>query len=516
MLAVREDHRDRPANDPEAAIVLLDLAGDLPSGGSVLVRGPDFLAAPSASPDGRMLAWVAWNHPDMPWDATTLWLAPLHGDTLGPARRIAGEQPESVLHPAWSPASELHFCSDRSGWWNIYRATDGGVEPVTRIEAEIGGAQWVFGQRFFGFLPDGTLLAGITAQGRTEAAHIVAGAPHMLPLGPVAQCPAVLPSAGGGLRLACLTLPPDAPPAIVIAEEHDGAWQRTVLRSAGPDVLARADISVGEAFSFPTADGDVAHAFWYAPANAEFTAPAGERPPLVVMIHGGPTSMTTNAFSPRIQWWTSRGFGVVDVNYRGSTGFGRAFRRKLDGQWGVADVEDCIAAAQHLVREGKVDAARLAIRGGSAGGFTALAVLTRSPDFAAGASLYGVADLRLLASDTHKFEARYLDRLIGPLPQADSLYTERSPINHLDRLRCGVIFFQGLDDKVVPPNQARVMVDAMRARGLPVAHYEFAGEDHGFRKADTLRRVLELELDFYGRLFGFTPPGLGERVTMLD
>jgi dipeptidyl aminopeptidase/acylaminoacyl peptidase len=263
-------------------------------------------------------------------------------------------------------------------------------------------------------------------------------------------------------------------------------------------------------------DNEPAYGFFYAPKNARFTPLTGERPPLIVMIHGGPTSMARAGFSLSIQWWTTRGFAVVDVNYRGSTGFGRRYRRKLDGNWGVTDVEDCVAAVAYLVAEGRVDPERVAIRGGSAGGFTALAALTASVVFKAGASLYGIGDLMLLAKETHKFESRYMDRLVGPLPEAAATYAERSPIQHLERMTAGAIFFQGLDDKVVPPSQAVTMVAAMRARGLPVAHYEFEGEGHGFRRAATLRRVLDLELGFYGRLFGFAPPGLSETVEILS
>jgi len=274
-------------------------------------------------------------------------------------------------------------------------------------------------------------------------------------------------------------------------------------------------ISRGEPIQFATRGG-VAHAFWYPPKNRDYTGPAGELPPLVVLSHGGPTSMTNNGFSLSVQWWTSRGFGVVDVNYGGSTGFGRAYRERLTRQWGMVDVEDCAAAANHLAERGLVDPARLVIRGGSAGGFTTLAALTTLNLFKAGASHYGVGDLMLLANDTHKFESRYLDQLIGPLPQAQALYNERSPVNHVGQIACPVIFFQGEDDKTVPPNQAETMVAAMTARGLSVAYYAFTGEGHGFRKAETLRRVLELELDFYGRVFGFIAPGLSERVEIAN
>jgi dipeptidyl aminopeptidase/acylaminoacyl peptidase len=515
VVCVREDHRDRPPTDPRAAIVLLDLSGDPAQDGRVLVQGPDFLAAPRPSPDGRALAWFAWDHPDMPWDATRLYRAPLDGDALGAPALVAGGPGDSVIHPAWSPAGVLHYLSDRSGWWNIYRDDGSHVCPLA---AEIGGPHWTFGPRWFAFLPGGDIVAAVIQDGSSTAAVISGGQLRPLALGQVAQCPVPVARAGGPPALAFVCVPPDAPPAVVLAEpDADGTgWAgATILRASGPAVLDPQDISLAQPFDFATPDGERAHAFWYPPANAGFAAPEGERPPLIVMSHGGPTGMTGTGFSPRIQWWTSRGFAVVDVNYRGSTGYGRAYRHRLDGAWGVVDVIDCIAAAQHLVATGAADAARLAIRGGSAGGFTTLAALTSTDVFRAGASLYGIGDLKLLASDTHKFESRYLDRLIGRLPEDAAIYEARSPINRIDALRCGVIFFQGLEDRVVPPNQARLFVQAMQARGLPVAHYEFAGEGHGFRRAETLRRVLELELDFYGRLFGFTPPGLAERVVLL-
>ncbi len=508
VVCVREDHRGRPPSDPLAAIVRLDFAAPPDDPGRVLVTGPDFLASPRPSPDGAWLAWIEWDHPDMPWDATRLRVARLAADGgLGPARLVAGTRAEALVAPAWSPDGVLHVCTDRSGWWNLYRATDGDLAPLAPMTAELGGPAWSFGQRAFDFLPSGGVIAAVTRDGETEAVEIRGGDVRRLPLGPVGACPAVLP----GGALAFLAMPPDRPAAILLASP--GA-EPVVLRASGPATLDRADISVAEAITFATPDGEAAHAFWYPPANAGFAAPAGERPPLMVMSHGGPTSMAGRGFSPRVQWWTSRGFGVVDVNYRGSTGFGTAYRERLRGHWGVTDVMDCIAAAQHLAAEGLVDPQRLAIRGGSAGGFTTLAALTSSDVFRAGASHYGIGDLMALAADTHKFESRYLDRLIGRLPEDAAVYRARSPIHRIDALRCGVIFFQGLEDRVVPPNQAEQFVQAMQARGLPVAYYAFAGEAHGFRRAETLRRVLDLELDFFGRLFGFDAPGLQERVAL--
>ncbi|WOJ88890.1 prolyl oligopeptidase family serine peptidase [Methylocapsa polymorpha] len=508
VLAVREDHRSRPPTDPKASIVALPLD---PSGNeSVLVEGPDFLSSPRLSPKGERLAWIAWDHPDMPWDGTRLYVAELGPDGgLGPARLIAGETPEAIVQPAWSPDACLYFCSDRTGWWNLYALRDGAVTPLAPVEAEIGGPHWVFRQRFYDFLPDGRAIVAIVRGGIRTAALIAEGKIGPLDLGQVQECPQPL-----GDGLAYIATPPTAPPAVVVAETVAGAAPR-VVRAAAPAVLSPEAISLGQAIEFASRGG-VSHAFWYPPKNAEFEGPHGALPPLIVLSHGGPTSMTTNHFNLNVQWWTSRGFGVVDVNYGGSTGFGRPYRRLLDGQWGVVDVEDCSAAARYLVERGLVDGARLAIRGGSAGGFTTLAALTSSTLFRAGASLYGVADLMLLAQDTHKFESRYLDRLIGPLPERQALYAERSPIHHIDRLACPVIFFQGEDDKTVPPNQAETMVAAMKARRLPVAYYLFEGEGHGFRKAETLRRVLELELDFYGRAFDFVAPGLSERVAIAN
>ncbi|WP_036262123.1 S9 family peptidase [Methylocapsa aurea] len=508
VLAIREDHRERPPTDPKAAIVALPLDSD--GSEEVLVEGPDFLSSPRLSPSGDWIAWIAWDHPDMPWDRTRLFIAGLMPDgMLGPSNLVAGQAPESIVQPEWSAGDILHFCSDRTGWWNLYALRGGAATPVAPVEAEIGGPHWVFRQRYYAFLPDGRIVVAIVRDGIRSAGMIAEGAIAPLDIGQVLDTPQPL-----GDGLAYIATPPTAPPAVTLTPGSVGGAPQ-IVRAAAPSVLAPETISLGEAIDFP-ARGGSGHAFWFPPKNQEFKGPPGELPPLVVLSHGGPTSMTTNSFNLNIQWWTSRGIGVVDVNYGGSTGFGRDYRRRLNGQWGVVDVEDCAAAANYLVERGLVDGARLAIRGGSAGGFTTLKALTSSTLFKAGASLYGVADLMLLARDTHKFESRYLDALIGPLPERQDLYLERSPIHHLDRLACPVIFFQGEDDKTVPPNQARTMVEAMSARRLPVAFYVFEGEGHGFRKAETLRRVLELELDFYGRIFGFAAPGLSEHVTIAN
>ncbi|HMF06225.1 MAG TPA: prolyl oligopeptidase family serine peptidase, partial [Methylocella sp.] len=477
---------------------------------NALFEGPDFLSSPRLSPSGDKLAFIAWDLPNMPWDGTRLYAADVATDgTLQSERLVAGETAEAIVQPNWSADGTLCFCSDRTGWWNLYALRTGGIEALAPVEAEIGGPLWVFRQRFYDFLPDGRIIAAIVRDGVRSTVVIADGRILPLGVGQVQECP--FPFSDG---IAYIATPPASPPAVSVLPKIDGSAP-TEIRVAAPAVIPEESVSVGTPIDFSTRGG-AAHAFWYPPKNRDYEGPAGELPPLIVLSHGGPTSMASNSFSLGTQFWTSRGFGIADVNYGGSTGYGRNYRERLYGQWGVVDVADCAAATQSLVERGLVDGNRLIIRGGSAGGFTTLAALTSRDLFKAGASYYGVGDLMLLAGDTHKFESRYLDKLIGPLPESEALYRQRSPINHLDNLSCPVIFFQGEDDKTVPPNQAETMVEAMKARGLPVAYYSFAGEGHGFRKAETLRRALELELDFYGRVFGFTAPGLHERVEITN
>lgn len=509
IVCVREDHRDRKPTDPEAAIVLLDTAKGLDAeknDGAVVVKGGDFLSSPRPSPDGKQIAWLSWQHPDMPWDATQLHVADFAGGKVSNTQTVAGDtQREAVVSPEWSDDGTLHFCTDRTDWWNIYKLGAKGVEAVSTVpDGEIGGPQWVFGGGYFAFNPDGSIMAELSRNGEQSAVTVKDGKVTDLGLGAVGDCPVRLPDGS----LAYVSTAPDARQSIQLRK--DG--KDTLIKTSGPALMGAENISKPEEITFPTADGGDAHAFYYPPVNGSFKPQEGEKPPVIVMIHGGPTSAAATGFSPAKQFWTTRGFAVVDVNYRGSTGYGRKYREKLNGNWGLADVEDCIAAVNYLAKEGKIEPDRAAIRGGSAGGFTVLAALTTSDVFKAGASHYGVGDLMLLAHETHKFESRYLDRLIGPLPEAEQVYKDRSPVNHLDKMSGAAIFFQGLDDKVVPPSQAKTMVDAMRDKGLPVAHYEFEGEAHGFRKAETQQRVLDLELGFYAKLFGFDAPGLTEKV----
>ena len=503
VYAVREDHRGRPPTAPENAVVVLSLAPDADpatNAGRIVAGGSDFVLAPQLSPDGARLAWIAWNQPDMPWEATQLWVGRIGaGSELTESRCVAGAGGgEAIVEAQWTAGGTLLFTSDRTNWWNVYASNGDGVEALAPLAAEFGEPPWVFGRRMVAPLADGRCLCAFIREGVVHPGLIAGGAVHELPYGPVDTAP--LPLAGGAVFIAAT---PDTPAAIAHAPRLDAA-ERIVLRAASTQALAAADVSVGEPMTIPTDDGEFTQLFFYPPQNARFTGPAGERPPLIVMSHGGPTSMHTNSLNPAVQWWTSRGFAVAHVNYRGSSGFGRAYRGRLAGAWGVVDVLDCISAARWLAELGRCDAARIAIRGASASGLTALLAVATSDVFRAVASLYGVMELESLAGDTHKFEARYTDGLVGPLPAMRERYRERSPVNHVATIDVPVILFAGLDDHVVPPSQAAAMRDALTARGVPVIYETFAGEGHGFRKAETIRRVLEAELAFYIDLFGLT------------
>jgi dipeptidyl aminopeptidase/acylaminoacyl peptidase len=498
VLAVREDHR--APGEAINTIVAVSLSGD--DDGQILVGGYDFFSSPRLSPDGSRLAWLSWDHPDMPWDATRLWSAEILADgRLSDIRLVAGGARESILQPAWSPDNRLYFASDRSGWWNLYRADQDSAAPVCPISAEFAGPAWTFGSRWYGFLDPGTILACFSEGGRWHLGSIDVDAGRLDRLALPYTEFSGLAVAGG--RAIVRAGRPDGPAAIVLFDPASGSL--TELCTAGDLPVDPSYVARPEAVACPSEDGASTHAFYYPPTNPDFRAPSGELPPLIVKSHGGPTGSTSSELRLSTQFWTSRGFAVCDVNYGGSTGYGRAYRDRLNGRWGEVDVLDCIAAARFLVAERRADPRRLAITGGSAGGFTTLCALTFHDVFRAGASHYGVSDLEALARDTHKFESRYLDRLVGPWPEAAALYRARSPIHHVDQLSCPIIFFQGLEDAVVPPNQAALMVEALLRKGLPVAYLTFPGEQHGFRKAETIQTVLRAELAFYGRIFGFTP-----------
>ena len=497
LICVGEDHTD---TNQEAVNTLLSI--DLLRGNShTLVSGNHFYSSPRLSPDGSHLAWLTWNYPNMPWDGTELWVGALRPDgSLGSPQQVAGGTEESVFQPEWSPDGTLYFISDRTGWWNVYRWRNGQSEPIHAMMADFGRPQWVFAMSTYAFAAPDRLICAYTQQGTWQLATLDTTTCRFEPITtPYTDIWDV--RAAEGYAVFCAGSPTE-PAAIVRLNLATG--QREVLRRSSTLPIDPEYVSIPQPIAFPTEHGLTAHAFFYPPRNRDYVAPSAERPPLLVKSHGGPTSAASTTLNFSIQYWTSRGIAVLDVNYGGSSGYGRAYRQRLNGQWGIVDVDDCVNAARFLVERGEVDGNRLAITGGSAGGYTTLCALTFRDFFTAGASYYGISDLEVLARDTHKFESRYEERLIGPYPQRRDLYRARSPIHFTDRLSCPLILFQGLEDKVVPPNQAELMVAALRAKGLPVAYVPFANEQHGFRRAENIKRALESELYFYARVFGFS------------
>jgi dipeptidyl aminopeptidase/acylaminoacyl peptidase len=499
IVAVREDHT-AAGGEPANELVGLGLEHGEER---VLASGNDFYSSPRLSPDGRRLAWLTWNHPNMPWDGTQLWICELDGEGYPEgAERVAGGPEESIFQPEWSPDGTLHFVSDRTGWWNLYRFREGRVEPLLEMEAEFGLPQWVLGMSTYAFLSPARIVCSYKERGSSRLALLDTETGELkgieTPYSDIAF-----------VRAGEETLPhvvfcgasPTEPASVVSLDPATG--EHEVLRRSDENEIHPGYLSVPEPVEFPTEDSLTAHAFFYPPQNKDYRAPEGELPPLLVMSHGGPTAATSPALDLEIQYWSSRGIAVLDVNYGGSTGYGREYRQRLDGMWGVVDVDDCANGALHLAEKGLVDGDRLMITGGSAGGYTTLCALAFRDAFAAGASHFGVSDVGALARETHKFESRYLDRLIGPYPERADLYRERSPINSTDQLSCPVIFFQGLEDEVVPPNQAETMFEALKEKILPVAYVPFEGEQHGFRRAENIRRALDGELYFYSRVFGF-------------
>lgn len=493
LVCVRERHLDGGEVVNDVVAVPTD-GSEVPS---VVAAGHDFFAAPRFSPDGSRLAWLSWDHPRMPWDGTELWVD---------GRQVAGGADVSVSQPRWSPDGVLHWVADPTGCWNLYAAGLRGPNamtglPVAPVEAELTRPDWMFGQSTYAFLADGRLAAaslrGTTAGLCFVDRHGGGLAPVDIPYTAVSS----LRAYGDG-QVAIVASPDTAPAVVVLGP--DGAV-REVVRRSRETTVDPGYLSQPRSIEFATGGGLTAHALHYPPFNRDWTGPAGEKPPLLVLSHGGPTGATSSALNLGVQFWTSRGFAVVDVDYGGSTGYGRAYRERLKGNWGVVDVDDCVNAAVWLAAQGSVDGGRLVIRGGSAGGYTTLCALTFTDRFAAGASYYGVADLESLATDTHKFESRYLDGLVGPHPEARDRYRQRSPLHFADRLSSPVILFQGLEDKVVPPAQAEAMVAALRANRVPFAYVTFEGEQHGFRRAETVMRAAEAELWFYGQVLGFEP-----------
>lgn len=500
IICVCEDHT-REGHEATNSLVGIRLDGVASS--QTLVSGNDFYASPRISPDGSQLVWFTWNHPNMPWDSSELWVGDIaEAGSVDHEQRIAGGANESICQPKWAPDGTLYFISDRTGWWNLYCWKNGRVEILCRMEAEFGVPHWSFGISTYGFESAGSIICAYTRDGSSYLASLDISTRQIRTIDiPYTSIAFLQATPGGAVFIAGS---PSEATAIVRFSRATGKIE--VLRRSTEVTIAPGYISIPRAIDFPTENGLTAHAFFYAPKNRDFVATQGERPPLLVISHGGPTGATSSEFNLMIQYWTSRGFAVADVNYGGSSGYGRAYRQRLDGQWGIVDVDDCVNCAQYLIKRGDVDADRLAIRGGSAGGYTTLAALTFHRLFKAGASYYGVSDLEALEKDTHKFESRYSDRLIGSYPARRDLYRERSPVNFVERLSCPVIFFQGNEDRVVPPNQAEKMVDALRQKGMPVAYLLFEGEQHGFRRAQNIKRALDAELYFYSKIFRFTLP----------
>ncbi|TYQ05721.1 UNVERIFIED_ORG: dipeptidyl aminopeptidase/acylaminoacyl peptidase [Zoogloea ramigera] len=499
LIGVRELHADDGNDHAQPVNTISALGFDFDGVEQVLVEGADFYSSPRLAPDGRTLAWLSWDHPRMPWQGTTLWRAGVNPDgTLSAPVQVAGGAEESICQPEWSPDGLLHFVSDRSGWWNLYRqGGDQAIEALCPMEAEFGGPHWTFGNSMYGFRSAGEIICTYIDKGVSRLARLLPASGKLEPLSNPYEEIRELRVAPG--YVAMLAGSPTI--ALELARIDFTEEGVEILAQSIEDLPDEANLSVPLNLEFAS-NGRTAYAFFYPPRNALVTAPDGDKPPVIVISHGGPTGMTVNTLKLATQFWTSRGFGVLDVNYGGSTGFGRAYRDLLRGQWGIVDVEDCVAGARALVERGLADNDRLIIRGGSAGGLTTLCALTFHDVFKLGASYYGVSDLKGLDQDSHKFESHYNAYLIAPQPQAEALYQARSPINHTDRLKRPMIFFQGLDDKVVPPQQSEMMVDALRARGVPVAYVPLEGEGHGFRKGENIVRTLEAELYFYQRMFG--------------
>jgi dipeptidyl aminopeptidase/acylaminoacyl peptidase len=499
LICVREDHS---VPDTEAtntiACMRLDTNEDC---GQVLASGYNFYSSPRISPDGSRLAWLSWNHPNMPWDGTELWVGEF--DQKGHLTRIehvAGSTNESIFQPEWSPEGELYFVSDRSGWWNLHRLrANGGIEPVCQMEAEFGLPQWLFGMTTYDFESAERIVCAYIERGKSVLATVNTRSGELTPIETTLTDITYVRAVRGQ---AVFRSGSPTEPASIVRFDLESKSLHLLRRSNNLEIDPQ-DISIPQPIDFPTTDGLKAHGFFYRPQNRDYSGPADERPPLLVKSHGGPTAASTSAQSLSVQYWTSRGIAVLDVNYGGSTGYGREYRRRLNNKWGVVDVDDCVNGALYLARAGEVDAGRMMVTGGSAGGYTTLCALTFRKTFKAGASHFGVSDAEALAKDTHKFESRYLDGLMGPYPERRDIYFARSPINFTDQLSCPVIFFQGLEDKVVPPNQAELMVQALRAKKIPVAYVSFAGEQHGFRQAKNIKRALDAELYFYSRVFGF-------------
>jgi dipeptidyl aminopeptidase/acylaminoacyl peptidase len=507
IVYVREDHA-HSENSPTNTLTVLEL-GEEQQGERVLVSGNDFYSSPRISPNGDRIAWLTWNHPNMPWNGTELWVGELDTEgSLSNPIRVAGGISESITQPTWSPDGILHFISDRSGWWNLYRCQNGKVEPLSQLTAEFARPSWVFGTSSYAFESSDRIFCTYALKGTWHFAELSSGKLDTINT-PYTEFDYVKAVRG---RVLFIAGSPTEYSTIVEFNPETRMFKN--IRQGSIPNIDSGYFSVPEPIEFPTTHGLTSHAFFYPPRNSNFSIPQGELPPLIVISHGGPTSAARTNLNLTIQFWTSRGLAVLDVNYGGSTGYGRAYRERLYGQWGVVDVDDCVNGALFLAGQARVDRGRLAIRGGSAGGYTTLCALTFRNVFKAGASYYGVSDLELLDKHTHKFESQYNRKLIGPYPERQDLYHDRSPLHFTHQLSCPIILFQGLEDKVVPPEQAELMVTALRARKVPYAYIQFEGEQHGFRRKETIKRALEAELYFYSKIFHFNPADTIEPFTI--
>jgi len=497
LICIREQHDDN-GRDVTNSMTAIPLDGDSPI--EVLQEGNDFYSNPRISPDGKQLCWLTWNHPNMPWDGCELWIGSFNkfGKLIN-IRLIAGGLNESIFQPEWTPAGDLVFISDRSGWWIPYLCKDERITPLTDLQAEFGLPQWVFGISTYGFSDSDQLICSYTKAGQNYLASLNTNTNSLknIPTSYVEHSSLIVKH-GNLLFVGGST---DHPAELVVLDLRSGT--RRVLRQTGTNQIERSFISTPQEIEFTSQKHLKAYGNFYPPANSNNTGPNGEKPPLIVMIHGGPTSSASLTFNLKIQFWTSRGFAVLDVNYSGSSGYGRQYRQRLNGKWGVIDVEDCIQGAKYLASQRLVDGKQMSITGGSAGGYTALCALTFHSTFTAGVSRYGIGSLETLAIDTHKFESHYLERLVGPYTEASELYRQRSPIHFIEKINAPILLLQGSEDKVVPPIQSERMHQALTEKGLPVAYLLFEGEQHGFRKAENIKRALEVELYFYSRIFGF-------------
>jgi dipeptidyl aminopeptidase/acylaminoacyl peptidase len=497
LICVREDHSNEK-NEAINTIVAVSLSD--PKDEKVLVGGADFYSNPRVSYDGKHLCWISWQHPNMPWDDTSLFIADINSKgELEMSQHIAGGDNEAICQPVWSPDNLLYFVSDRSNWWNLYRYKNNQVECIINMDAEFAVPQWSFRECNYDFVDKESIHAIYRQNGLAYVCSININEKSLETIEfPYTDFESLVCKENKSWFLAAS---PTQFPSII---EYDIVRKKTnILRKANNLSLDEENISIGESLSFPVDKKNNAYAFFYRPKNKDFIGLDGEQAPLIVISHGGPTGESHNGIKMVVQFFTSRGFAVLDVNYGGSSGHGRAYRQRLNKEWGIVDVNDCSKAALYVAEQGWVDKERLAIRGGSAGGFTTLAALAFTDVFKAGASHYGVSDLEALAKETHKFESRYLDSMIGPYPEEQELYKSRSPVHNVDQLSCPVIFFQGLEDKIVLPNQAEMMVDALKEKGIPVAYIAYEGEQHGFRQAKNIKRTLEAELYFYSTIFNF-------------